>query len=182
MLRLCSLQLPIIILNFLLMVTLNHSWFQNYYCKCLSGNFIIERWVPQRRMDLRRQDMQKIISWLVILHHDQFFHPNLRRCLQGTKSCVVASAAYLQKLFIHHYYNDVIVIWVSSMIAAKMRKTEDPLKSIIAYLIHIKTLWWHMGVIYTKQQLIWPWLQCVHIQHRNMHCHTENVCFVVGSS
>ena len=40
-LRLCSTQLPIIALYYLLMITLNHSWFQNLYFKCLSGNFII---------------------------------------------------------------------------------------------------------------------------------------------
>ena len=40
-LRLRSTQLPIISLKFLLTVTLNHSWFQNGYFKCLYGNFII---------------------------------------------------------------------------------------------------------------------------------------------
>ena len=40
-LRLCSIKLLIIALNILLMVALNHSWFQNCYRKYLSGNFII---------------------------------------------------------------------------------------------------------------------------------------------
>ena len=56
-LRLCGLQLLIIALEFLLMVTLNHSWFQNFHWKCLSGDFIIAWWVPHKRGELRRQDM-----------------------------------------------------------------------------------------------------------------------------
>ena len=115
-LRLCSLQFPMTALKFLLMVTMNHSWFQNFYCKYLSGNFIISWWVPQKRVDIRRQGMQTIISPLVILHYDQFFRPNLRRCLHGKRSCVVVITAYLPKLFIHHYYHGVIFLWGSSTI------------------------------------------------------------------
>ena len=37
-------------------------------------------------------------------------HPNLRRCLHGTRSYVVVSSAYLRTVFIHHYYHGVIAI------------------------------------------------------------------------
>ena len=107
-LRLCSIQLPMIALKCLLMVPLSHSLFQISCCKCLSGNFIVSQWVPKNRFELRSQEMQKIIPSLVILHYDQFCHPNLRICLHGTKSCVVVSSTYLPKLFIHHYYYGVI--------------------------------------------------------------------------
>ena len=114
--RLCSLYLWMIILKLLLIVTLNHSWFQNCYWKYLSGNLIIAQWVPQNRLDLMRQEMQTIISSLVILHYDQFYHPKPRKVLHGTRSCVVVSSAYMQKLFIHHYYHGVTVIWRRSKI------------------------------------------------------------------
>ena len=59
--RLCCLQLRIVDLRFLFMVPLNHSLFQNIYCKCLPGNFIIAWWVPEKRVDLRSQEMPTII-------------------------------------------------------------------------------------------------------------------------
>ena len=123
--------------------------------------------------------MQKIISSLVILHYDQFSHPKLRRCLQGTSSCAVVSSVYLPKLFIHHCYHGVIVIWGSSKFQVKIHKTEGPVKSLIAYLGHIKTLWCHIGVIYMQQHLTWRWIQCVHIHHPSIHCHNGNVCCII---
>ena len=112
-LRLCSIQLTTNAWKCLYMVTLNHNWFQNCYCKCLSGNFIISWWVTQKRAELRRQETQNIISPLVILHYDQFYHPNIRRYLHGTRSCVVVRAEYLPIVFINRYYHGVIVIWGS---------------------------------------------------------------------
>ena len=111
-LRLISIHLPMIALKCLFMVPMNYSWSQNVFCKRLSGNFTIARWVPHKRVDLRRKDMQKIISPLVILHYYQLFQPKVRRCLHVTRSFVVLSAAYLTKVLIHHYYNGAIVIWV----------------------------------------------------------------------
>ena len=66
--------------------------------------------IPQKSVDLSRQDIQTIISSLVILHYDQFYHPNVRIFLRGTRSCVVVRAEYLPKLFINHYSHGVIVI------------------------------------------------------------------------
>ena len=109
-LMLCSLQLLMIALKCLLIVTMNHSWSQNCYCGYFPGNFIISRQFPQERVYLMRQEMQTIISSLVILHYNKLFHPNLRRCLHGTTSFVVVKAAYLPKLFIQNYYHGVIFI------------------------------------------------------------------------
>ena len=38
------------------------------------------------------------------------FPPQLKKCRQDTRSCVVANVAYLPKVYIHHYYHGVIVI------------------------------------------------------------------------
>ena len=57
--------------------------------------------IPQKRVELKRQYMKTIISSLAIILCNQFLHPNIRICLHGTRSCVVASDAYLPKLFIH---------------------------------------------------------------------------------
>ena len=156
--RLCSLQLPMIALKCILMATLNHIWFQNCYCKCLSGNFIIKWWSPHKRVDLRSQEMQKTIPPLVIPHYGQLFHPNLRIFINGTGLCVVVNAVYLPKVFIYHYYHDMIFIWGRSTIQVKMHKTEGLVKNIISYLRNIKNLWCHMGVIYMQQNLTWTCL------------------------
>ena len=58
-LRLCSLKLPMIALKFILMVTLNHRYFQNVYYKCLFGNFIIAWYVPTKKLDLRGERGRK---------------------------------------------------------------------------------------------------------------------------
>ena len=34
--------------------------------------------------------------------------PHLKKCRQYTRSCVVASVAYLPKICIHHYYHGVV--------------------------------------------------------------------------
>ena len=49
-LRLCNPQQPTIVLNFPLMITLKHSWFQNCYCRCLSKNFTISWLIHQKRV------------------------------------------------------------------------------------------------------------------------------------
>ena len=107
----CSLQLTVIALKFLLMVTLNQIWFENCYCKCLSRNFVISFWFLQKKVGLRRQKTQTIISSFVILHYNQLLHPKLKRCLNVTRSCVLVSATNLPKVLIHHYYHGVIFIW-----------------------------------------------------------------------
>ena len=104
-------QSPIIFLKCLLMVTLNHSWFQNYYCKCLSEKCTITCWFHHKMVELSMQEMQTIISSSVIQLYVIFYHPNSIKCLHSTKSCVVVSVAYLTKLCIHMYYYGRIVIW-----------------------------------------------------------------------
>ena len=51
---------------------------------------------------------------------------------------VVANVAYLKKVYIHHYYHSVIVIFKNSRISAKMLKTEGLGKNRIAYMKLIK--------------------------------------------
>ena len=137
-LRFCSIQLQIIGLNFLLMVTLNHRSSQNGYWKCLSMDIIIVWQAPQKKADLRRQEMQNRISSSVILLYAKLCHPNPRRCLHGTRSCVVVSVGYLPIVFIHHYFHGVIIIWRKSKIQFKILKIEGSMKNIIAYLRHMK--------------------------------------------
>ena len=62
---------------------------------------------------------------------------------------------------------------------SQIHKTEGLVKSLIAYLRHIKTMWCHTDVIYMQKYLTWLWIQCVHIHHPNIHCHAVNVCCVV---
>ena len=87
------------------MVIMTHSWFKVCYWKYLSENFTIAWLFHQKRVELSRQDMQKIISSLVILLYLTFSHPHWRRCLQGARSCLVLSVAYLPKICIHSYYH-----------------------------------------------------------------------------
>ena len=139
-LRFCSLQLQRIALNYLFMVTINNSQFQNIFCKCLSGNLIIAWRVPQNRLDLRRQKIYRIILLFVIIQYVQFCHPNSIRCLSGTRSCVVASSAYFTKII-----NSSLLSWCDFYVKklkyiSQIQKTEVLVKFIIAYLIHIKTL------------------------------------------
>ena len=54
--------------------------------------------------------MQTVILSVVILRYIQLCHPKSRICLHGTRSCVVVSSEYIPKVFIHHYYPDVIVV------------------------------------------------------------------------
>ena len=65
---------------------------------------------PPKEGGRRMQEKQKIISSLVILHYNQFYHPKSRICLHGTRSCLVVSAAYLRKVSIFYYYNGMIFI------------------------------------------------------------------------
>ena len=137
-LRLCNPQLPTIVLRRILMVTLNHSWLQNLYFKCLSENFTIAWRASHKRMDLRRQEMQKTISSLLIQRYVTFFHLIPRTFLQGKNPWVVVSVAYLPKLCINIYYNSGIVIWRNPKIKVKMHKPESLVKWAIYYLRHIK--------------------------------------------
>ena len=36
--------------------------------------------------------------------------PQIKKCCQDTRLCVIANVSYLTKLYIHHYYHGVIVI------------------------------------------------------------------------
>ena len=58
------------------MVTLNHNFFQNCYCRCLSENFITILLTPQNMVDSNKQEMKMIISLSVILHYVQYCHPS----------------------------------------------------------------------------------------------------------
>ena len=110
--RLCNLQSQMISINYLFTIPMKHSWFQNGYYKCLSGKFIIAWRVNHKRMDLKRQGIQKIIASLVIIWYIPFFHPNPRRCLHITKLCVVVSVAYLWRTCVTTEFLYVSKIWL----------------------------------------------------------------------
>ena len=88
----------------------DRNLFQNGYCRSPFENFITYLLVTQKIVDPKRQNMQKIISLSVILHYVHYWHPNLKKGHQDTKSCVVLSVVYLPKVYIHHYYHVVIVV------------------------------------------------------------------------
>ena len=115
-LRLCNTQSPMIVLRCLLKFTMSQSWFQNFYCKCLSEKSTIAWWFHHKRSKLRIQEMNKIISSLGIKPYIKFFHIKSRKCLHGKKSCVVVSVPYMPKLCINIYYHGGIVIWRNSNI------------------------------------------------------------------
>ena len=123
--------------------------------------------------------MQAIISSLVIIHFDQLLQPNLRIFLKGTRSWVDVSASYLTKLFIHHYYHEVIVIWGEAKNLSKNAQNRRSGEKSNCLFETCKKFRCHMGVIYMQHQLPWPWIKFIHIHHPNMHFHTENVCCVV---
>ena len=50
--------------------------------------------------------------------------PQLKKCHQGTRSCVVVSVLYLPKVYITHYHHRVIFIKKSSRTKSKVIKTE----------------------------------------------------------
>ena len=57
--------------------------------------------------EARYEDYNIIISDSTL---SSIFPPQLKKCCQDTRSCVVANVAYLPRLYIHHYYHGVIVI------------------------------------------------------------------------
>ena len=130
-------------------------------------------------VDLRRKYTQTIISSLVIQQYDKLFHPKLRSCMHGTRSCVVVSVTYLGKS-IHSsllacgnsYLRNINNISKNS----QNRRSDKKYNRVFDTY---KTFWCHMGIIYMQQQLTQTWLQCVNIHHPNMYCHTGNVCWVV---
>ena len=127
-----------LISNDWLRVTLNHSCFQHFHCNFLAENYTIAWWFYHKRVDLRRQYMQTIIPSLMIQHYVTFCHPNSRKLLNGTNSCVVVIVEYLPKIFMHIYCHGRIVIWINSNIKFKIHKIEALVKCLIAFLRHIK--------------------------------------------
>ena len=96
-----------------------------------------------------------IISSSVILNYVHYFNPNLKKFHQDTRSCVVATVAYLPKVFINHYYHGVIVNKKNLKISAKMLKTEGLGKKQITYMKLIRIKSCHMGVIFTPKHMTW---------------------------
>ena len=50
--------------------------------------------------------------------------PQLEKCRQDTRSCVVANVAYMPKVYIPHYCHGVIVFFLNSRIKYKIPKTK----------------------------------------------------------
>ena len=119
--------------------------------------------------------MKMIISPSVILNYVHYFNPNLKKCHQDTRSCVVANVAYLPKVCINHYLHGVIVILKKSRISAKMLKTEDLGKKQTAFMKLIKIQSCHMGFIFTPKTMAWKRQKCVHTHILIMRYHTGNV-------
>ena len=101
--------------------------------------------------------------------------PQLKKCHQYTRSCVVANVAYLPKVYIHNYCHVEIVILKKSRISAKILKIEGLGGNKNAYMKHIKIQSCHMGLIFTPEYLIWKSKKCVRIHSQIMHYHTGNV-------
>ena len=68
--------------------------------------------------------MQIIISLSLILFYVHYFHHNSKNCHQDTRSCVIVNVVYIPKVYIHHYYHDVIGILKNSKIKSKILKRE----------------------------------------------------------
>ena len=115
----------------------------------------------------------------MILHYDQLYHPNSRRCMYGTRSFVVVSDLYLPKTFINHYYHVVIFYLKNIKYISQNSQNRRSVETANSLFETYKNMWWHMGVINMQQHIIWTWLQYVHIYHPNIHFHTGNVCCVV---
>ena len=91
------------------MVTLNRNWFQNFYCGCLSENFIklLSATIDGEIKEARDEDDNIIISDSTLRSLLPF---QLKKCCQDTRSCVVVNVSYLTKVFINNYYHGVIFI------------------------------------------------------------------------
>ena len=123
--------------------------------------------------------MKIIIPLSAIIHYVRYFHPNFKKNRQDTRLWVVVNVVYLTKLFIHHYYHDVIVIFKNSSISDKMLKTEGLGEKKITYMKLIKIQSRHMGLIFTSKHMTWQSQQCVHVHSHIMRYHTGNVYCVV---
>ena len=73
-----------------------------FFCRSPFKNFIISLLVTQKMAESKKQEMNRIISLLVILQYVHYCHPNEKKCHQYTRSCVVASVVYLKKVYITH--------------------------------------------------------------------------------
>ena len=86
------------------MVTLNHNFFQNCFCRCLSENSITTFLEPQYMVDSKKQEMNMIISLSVILHYVHYCHPN------KTNVVKIQGHVWLQMLHICQKYAFIITI------------------------------------------------------------------------
>ena len=121
-----------------------------------------------------------IKSLSVILHYIHCCYPNLTKCRQDTRLCVVVNVAYPPKVCIHHYYHDVIAVFKNSSISPKMIKIEGLGGKQIAYMILIKIQACHMGVIFIPKHMTWKRQQYMHTRIQIMRQHTGNgYCGVV---
>ena len=118
-----------------------------------------------------------IILSSVILHFVHCCHFNSNKCPHNTRSCVVVNVEFMLKVYIHYCYPGVIGIWKNWKIKSKMLKAEGLVKNHTIYMKHIKTQWWHMGVILMPNRLIRKRKQCAHILSLIMHFHTVNVYY-----
>ena len=105
----CNPWLPMIDLNYILTVTLNHSWFQNYYFKCLSNKFTVVWLVPHNRVHLGSHGMLTTISSLLILGYVPFYHHNSKNV------CIIWGNVWLWVLYIHQKYTFIVTIVVWSL-------------------------------------------------------------------
>ena len=133
------------------MVTLNRNWSQSCYCRCLSDDFITIFLATQTMVDSNKQETKRIISLSVIQNYVHYFYPNLKKCRQDTRSCVVANVAYLPEVYIHHYCHGDTVVLKNSRISAKILKTEGlGKKKICIYETYKNTVMPHGRDIYAK--------------------------------
>ena len=105
------------------MVTLNHNWFQIFYLQVYVRelhNNLVSATIYGGLKEARDKDDNIIISDSTL---GSLFPPQLKKCRQDTRSCVVENVAYLPKLYIYHYCHVRMVILEKSRISAQMIKT-----------------------------------------------------------
>ena len=161
------------------MVKWNHIYFLNVYFRYQSENYIIAWWVHQNSVELRRKEMQTIISSSVIQLYVKFYHPNWIIWITDTSLCVVVSVAYLKKICILPCWHDSIFVWNTSKTEVTMRKTEGLMKYPVVFSKPIIMQYNLMVVIFIIALQIWTWKQCYPLPLNIMGYRTENVCYAV---
>ena len=99
-------------------------------------------------VDSNNQEMKMIVSLSVIINYIHYYHPNLTKFHQDTRSCVFVNVAYLTKVFIRHYYHGAIIIFKAQVSQPKYSKQKVWRKSNPIYETYKNTFMPHVRHIY----------------------------------